>query len=61
MGEISASTDRKGAHRTGLLLRVRGRIVPSLLGRSRKTSADSCELLLRRSSLSFVAQMGSSP
>jgi len=36
MGEISASTDRKGAHRTGLLLRVRGRIVPSLLGRCAK-------------------------
>lgn len=24
MGEISASTDRKGAHRTGLLLRAGG-------------------------------------
>lgn len=57
MGEISASTDRKGAHRTGLLLRVRD---PYLAG-ARKTSADPCELLLRRPSLSFVAQMGSSP
>ena len=36
MGETSAPTDRKGAHRTGLLLRVLGRIVPSLLGRCAK-------------------------